>query len=80
MISQDNNKNPEIIYGDEFSPGEDYSSAEYDELIIQWLSKVFKGDIHSDGLDSIKNLQKKLKAAVKEKEDLANELKKATST
>jgi len=59
LISQDNNTNPEIIYGDEFSPGEDYSSAEYDELIIQWLSKVFKGDIHSDGLDSIKNLQKK---------------------
>ena len=59
LISQDNNTNPEIIYGDEFSPGEDYSSAEYDELIIQWLSKVFKGDIHSDGLVDIKNLQKK---------------------
>lgn len=59
LISQDNNKNPEIIYGDEFSPGEDYSSSEYDELIIQWLSKVFKGDIHSDGLVGIKNLQKK---------------------
>ena len=59
LISQDNNKNPEIIYGDEFSPGEDYSSTEYDELIIQWLSKVFKGDIHSDKLVNIKNLQKK---------------------
>lgn len=59
LISQDNNKNPEIIYGDGFSPGEDYSSHEYDELIIQWLSKVFKGDIHSNGLVDIKNLQKK---------------------
>jgi hypothetical protein len=61
LISQDRNQNPEIIYGDDFD-FEDMGILDnkeiYDELVINWLSKVFKGEIHADKLDDIKNIQR----------------------
>ena len=59
LISQDNNKNPEVITGSKnvkIIGNEDKKT--YDEWVVNWLSKVFKGEIHADKLNDIKNIQK----------------------
>lgn len=57
LISQDYNKNPETLYGDYFNSDNDDKET-YDELVVKWLSNVFKGEIHGNKLNDIKNVQK----------------------
>lgn len=59
LISQDNNNNPEVITGsDDVKISGNENKETYDEWVVNWLSKVFKGEIHADKLDEIKNIQK----------------------